>query len=271
MRHIYIALFTMLCTGATGQTLVPSTSGAGQAGMGHTGVAATDLFGGSANQAGLAFLELSAIGISTQRSFFVEGIDRHLATAALVTNSGTFGIQARYFGYPAYNEQIIGVAYGRKLTDHFSIGVQFDYLGLKISEYGTASAFTFEAGLLYELNSEVRVGAHIYNPIQVTIGELENPVPSIFALGLNYRPSEKVVIALEGEKDFNNPLNIKGGIEYRLADWIGLRLGTTTQPVLITSGVGFQLDNLHIDIATSIHSYLGLTPMASLHYEFGKK
>lgn len=260
-----------LCTTGFGQTLIPTTAGARWAGMGHTGVAASDLLGSASNQAGLAFMEQSAAGLSTQRSFFVDGVDRHVATAALVTNSGTFALQARYFGYTAYNEQIIGLAYARKLSKYFSIGVQFDYLGLKISEYGSTNAFTVEAGLQYQLNKELRIGAHVYNPIQVTIGELEEPVPSIFSLGLNYQPSDKVVIALEGEKDFNYPLNIKGGIEYAFSDWFWLRLGTTTQPVLFTSGVGFKFNQLHIDIATSIHSYLGVTPMASLHYQFGQK
>ena len=240
--------------------------------MGNTIAARTDanaLFG---NQAGLASLESSHALISTERRFSLSELSSHSAGAAISTNGGTFGLAINYFGFSEYNEQKIGLAYARKLGQKFSFGAQIDYLGTRIKEFGNVNTFSFELGILANINNKLDLGAHIFNPLNVDRGIEDEPLETIFSLGLSYRASEKFTIMADAEAEFDFDLNYKLGIDYTLNETLHLRFGAFTEPVTLTFGLGLQIKNqLYIDFASSYQTVLGLTPGIGVRYAFNSK
>lgn len=264
-------LFTAFSTYA--QNGLPQNAGARGAAMGNAAICFDDINSAFANQAGLAFVNDVSFSAYGERRFMAEGLNSYLFAAALPFDKiGTFGLAINYFGFSDYNEQKIGLNYARKLAKNFSLGVQLDYLGTRIPNYGVAHAVTVELGILAKLNEKVSLGAHVYNPVNAKIGP-DDRLPTLFSLGLSYEPSKKVFLSAQLDKDiYNHPFVGRFGLEYRPIDAFYIRAGVSAAALAQASfGIGVNLDQLKIDFASSYHQVLGFTPAFSLSYSIQKK
>lgn len=268
MKNVLLLLvFLPLHVLATGENF---PIGARSAGMGHASVTLSDLWSVHHNQAGLAQLEAVEAGFFYESRFTLNELSLRGGAIAVPTKSGTFGLSASSFGFTAYNESKYGLAYGRQLGEKLSFGLQLNYHSIRIAEnYGNRNAVSVEAGVLAKLNSKLTVGAHLYNPNRAKISDFDNErIPTILRLGMNYRFSDKVIIAVETEKDVDHTAVLRVGIEYRLNDFLYLRGGIGTNPTLSSFGFGLNLKQFKLDLSNSFHQVLGHTPQLSLTYQF---
>ena len=268
---VRIRLLILICLIAPAalwsQNGAPPGAGARGSAMGQSGLTFTDIQSIFSNQAGLAWLPAWAATVSGEQRFLLQEIRSVAAAAAVPTSSGTFGLQLHYFGFEAYREQKIGLAYARQLLDHFSVGAQFNYLQTRIEEYGSKGVLTFELGLQARVHPSLQLGAHLVSPARVEVAEGE-PLPTILRLGFAYLPSEQLQLLAEVEKDLDFPIRFRSGIEYKLLPALALRAGIATAPALATFGIGLRLPkNLQIDLASQYHQILGWTPAFSLSYQ----
>jgi len=268
IKHI----FTLICTFIIAiplfaQNGTPTVAGARGLAMGDASVTFRDINSAFSNQAGLAFLDGTSFTAFGEQRFLLAEIGSYSAALAYPTNSGTFGLVINYFGYENYNEQKIGLAYARKLFEGVAIGAQVDYLGTRIPEYGSTGKVTFELGVQADLLEKFIIGAHIFSPIRTQLTDDEiDVIPTQLNVGITYLPTEKVMIALELEKDFDYTASFKGGIEYQLVDELSLRVGVGTNPTQNGFGIGIHVGKLDIDIAAAYHQLLGFTPGISVSY-----
>ena len=265
---LFFFFFPILLIGQNGSSY---SNSARSIAMGNTGINFSDVNSLFTNQAGLATLDHTAFLVSAERKFALADLNNLSAGLALPTSSGTFGLSVNYFGFEQYNETKVGLAYGRKLMDKLSIGVQFDVLNTRIPEYGSKNLLTFEIGLQSELSKQLTLGFHLFNPVKLEIAEDEF-LPSVIQAGITYTPSKKVLVNLELEKDIDYPFTVKLGIEYEMVDNFFLRLGANTEPTNFSFGLGYQLKNrLRLDFASIYHQELGFTPAISFGYDLRKK
>ena len=75
------------------------------------------------------------------------------------------------------------------------------------------------------------------------------------------------MVSLEAEKDLDNALRGKLGLEYQLIDQIFLRGGVATSPLELSFGLGYHLQIIHIDFGTAYHQILGWSPHFSLVFK----
>jgi len=85
-------------------------------------------------------------------------------------------------------------------------------------------------------------------------------------LGLDYRFSEKVLFAVSTEKDVDFDARVNAGIEYHITEMFYLRGGISTNPTQYAFGFGMQLTHFKIDLSSSFHQTLGITPGISIIY-----
>ncbi|MFK7799020.1 MAG: hypothetical protein AB8E82_16320 [Aureispira sp.] len=273
MKPILLNVLFFCCSwGLMAQNGIPQNAGARGAALSNASLTFTDINSIFTNQAGLGYLEhLSFTAYGERRFLWANGLNSFLVGAAMPhKNIGTVGLSLHYFGYGAYNEQKIGLAYAKRLFKRFSIGAQFNYLATRIGEYGTAHNVTFELGILAKVTKHFHLGAHAFSPVRIEMpnGDI---IPSIFKLGAAYIPSKQLRLTAEVEKDLERPLNGRFGIEYHPIPVLYLRAGVATTPVMASFGLGLHLNALKIDIASSYHQVLGFTPSLSLTYEVGGK
>jgi len=236
--------------------------------LANCGLTETSVWNNFTNQAGLAEINQITIGVGTENKFLLQELSTHTAVFALPVNGGVFGLNISYTGFELYNESKIGLAFAKKLSESFNVGMQIDYLGVFAEEStNNRNNFTFEIGAQKRLMRELTLGAHIFNPIGVKLNEQEN-IPSIFKLGLCYDANTKVAIFTEGELESEQNAKLKIGLEYKIIEQIQLRTGFSTNPAQNNFGIGYSIKNIQLDIAVKRHQILGYSPQFSVSSNF---
>ncbi len=246
--------------------------GARAAALGGASITLSDVFSSQNNQAGLGFLKKASVGAYYENRFLLKQLSYSSFVGAISIKKGTFGLTYTGFGYSAFKQSKLGLAYGLALSENFSAGVQMNYLSYRIGDiYGNASAFTVELGLQGKLSKNIIVAAHVYNPNRAKITDYNNEkLPSQLRFGIQYIFSEKLFAVAEAEKSSYNAVNFKGGIEYSPAKEFYLRAGATSNPAQASFGVGLNISSLKFDLSSAYHNVLGFSPQIGLSYVFGK-
>lgn len=249
----------------------PTTIGAKTLGMGNIGVVGIGFNNLYNNQAALAYHHSITAGIDYDQGFFTDkSLSAQTLGIAIPTGFGTIGLNMRYFGHRLYNEQKIGLAYGKSLGKYLAIGVQLDYFRTYIgNDYGHAQAISFELALYSRLSEHLELGVHIFNPIGIQIGaQAKEAIPISFKLGLLYHVDEKLRLATEAEKILDEKTIYKFGLEYLIIEHFMARIGVASNPGIYTFGFGLKWNRLLLDIGTGYHQTLGLSPRVSLQFNF---
>lgn len=243
--------------------------GASSTGMGGYTATLSDVWSANNNQAGLGFMTDIAGGIFYENRFLLKETSYRSGAFVLPVKTGAFGLSVASFGYSAYSETKAGLSYGQRFGDRFSVGVQLNYLNTKLSQdYGSRNSLTAAVGIISRLSDELSIGVHVYNPTRSKLSEYDNErIPTIMKLGLDYRFSEKVMVGIETEKDMNYDAVVKAGIDYHITEIFYLRGGISTNPTMYSFGFGLQMKNFKMDISSSFHQTLGVTPGISIIYQ----
>ncbi|MDF2436890.1 MAG: hypothetical protein K0Q95_1266 [Bacteroidota bacterium] len=240
--------------------------------MGNASVSLSDMWSAHHNQGALGFVRDAGAGVSYENRFLLKEISVRGGVAVLPVKAGTFGICITNFGYSQYNENKYSVSFGKAFGDKLSAGIAIDYLTTKIAEgYGSKGVLAAEAGIVAKPIKNLNIGVHVFNPTRAKISDYDDErLPTIIRLGGDYTFSEKVILAIEAQKDIRYKPEFKAGIEYKAVKEFYLRIGISTNPTLSTFGFGINLKNIKIDLAASYHQTLGISPQLGLSYVFAK-
>lgn len=258
-------LFSLHLSAQIGNDVV----GANATGMGGFNVTQNDVWSANNNQAGLGFLKDISGGIYYENRFLLQETSYRAGAFALPVKHGAFGVSVASFGYQLYSESKAGLSYGQRLGENISVGVQLNYLNTKLTqEYGSKNTLTGAIGLIAKLNEELSAGVHVYNPTRSQLAAYDHEkVPTIMKLGVAYKFSDKVMLGVETEKDMNYDAMLKAGLEYHVTEIFYLRGGISTNPSLSAFGFGLQMKSFKMDVSSSFHQTLGMTPAISLVYQ----
>ncbi len=231
-----------------------------------------DLLNAGTNQAALAQIKSISAAVFSERRFLLENMNLHRASISLPTSGGTFAVNTGYFGAADYNESQVSLAYGKKLGDKIDIGVQFNYHNFRVAGYGNASAVNLEAGAIIHLTDKLHAGFHAANPAGGKIGKNgEEKLASVFKTGFGYEGSEKLVVNAEIIKEENQPIHIVAGFQYKLIPQIMIRAGISSTSSSGFAGVGLTLKKFRLDLTSSFHQQLGITPGLLIQFNFNNK
>lgn len=268
MQKVYLLLFLILsCTSAQANNNRGIVGGQA-AGMGFTSLTNVNAFSVINNQAALSLIDEISIGAYAENRFLLKELSFYSLAAAIPTNSGTLGIGFSYFGDEFLNEKLMRLAYGRRLMENLSIGVELDYFNVSINEYGSTGVVTFGLGVLYEFRDDWQLAAHLFNPIDIKLTDQEDEdyLYNQLRIGLSHQVSQKVKVSAEAEKNMEEAMSFRAGVHYQIDKKVACRLGYASQPDLFTFGVGFNLGALQIDVASGLDWELGYSPYISINY-----
>ena len=274
MKNIYF-LFILLFTGVSGFAGNENYPvGARSSAMGSASVSLTDVWSAHHNQAGLGFVRETSAGVYYENRFLLKEISIRGGAVAIPIKAGTFGLCITNFGYSLYSENKYSLSFAKAFGEKFSAGIAMDYLTTKIAEStGNVSkgVLAAEAGIIAKPMKGLTIGAHVFNPTRAKIASYNDErLPTIIRLGADYAFSEKVIVAIETEKDIAQKAEFKAGIEYKAVKEFYLRIGISTDPVLTSFGFGINLKNFKLDLSATYHQTLGISPQLGLSYTVGK-
>jgi hypothetical protein len=230
-----------------------------------------DPFSFTSNQAALAQVKDAGVGVYGERRFLLAENSVYGLALAVPTKKGNFAVQVNYAGFANFNEQKAGLAYARSLGSKVDIGVQFNYYGYKIPAYANASTINFEAGAIVHVTEKINAGVHVYNPVASNIGKTgDEKLASAYKFGVGYDATDNFYFSTEIVKEENQPINVTGGVQYHFKKQFFARAGFRSDNSTGFAGIGFMVNNFRIDIASSFHPQLGISPGVLLVYNFKK-
>ena len=231
-----------------------------------------DVFSFVNNQAALAGVKTTGVGVFGERRFMLTENSSYALAAAVPTSKGNFGIQLNYAGFKNFNENKLGLAYARSLGKKVDIGVQFNYYGYRIPVYGNASAINFEAGAILHFSNKLSGGFHVYNPVGGKLGKSgDEKLASAYKFGLGYDATENFYVSTEIIKEEDKSINVIGGIQYQFLKQFIIRAGFVSETGSAFAGAGLVWKNLRLDVSGSYHPQLGFTPGILLMTNFKGK
>ncbi len=244
--------------------------GGRSAGMGLSSVAVSDFWSVNNNQAGMAFFDQTAAGIYFENRYLIKEMGSQSGAFTLKTQYGMFGAYVVYSGDANYRTTKTGLAYARKFGNHFSAGIQLDYIATALGEdYGKRNNITFDAGVLVKVTEQLTFGAHTFNPMHVKLSEYNDErIPTTLNAGFGFAFSDKLLLTAEAYKNSELPMEFRSGLEYQLSQIAFARLGLSTNPGRYTFGFGLLMKKLTLDLSSSWHPQLGYSPQVSLQYSF---
>ena len=271
-KFILLSVFVLVNTFLQAQTLRRPVA-ASYTGLGAYSLNHVDVFSFTANQASLAQLKNNSAGVYGERRFLLSELNNYTAAIGLTTKSGNFGIKANYSGFTDYNETQLGLAYGRKLGSKLDIGAQFNYNAVRIAEdYGSATTISFEMGTIFHLTDKLNAGLHINNPIGGKLGkDQQEKLSSVYGFGVGYDASENFFISAEIEKEEDQPVNVNAGFQYKFIPQLLVRAGMASATSSAWLGLGLTLKSFRLDVTTSYHPQLGITPGVMMLFNFKGK
>jgi hypothetical protein len=231
-----------------------------------------DVFSFGNNQAALASVKTGSVGVYGERRFLLTENSLYSLAAALPTSLGNFGVQVNYSGFKNFNENKVGLAYGRSLGKKLDIGVQFNYYGYRIPTYGNASTINFELGAIMHFSDRLSGGIHIYNPVAGKLGKgSDEKLAAAYKMGAGYDASDNFYVSAEIIKEEDKPVNVNGGLQYRFKKQFFVRAGFVSETSSGFGGIGLSWKNFRLDVSASYHPQLGFSPGLMLIANFNEK
>jgi competence ComEA-like helix-hairpin-helix protein len=223
------------------------------------------------NTAGLGLLPYREASVFYARPYGLEELAYFTLTynEPLPKNFGGIGFGARRYGFELYNETAFHLAYSNSVEKKFFYGIGVSHQSVSIMNYGSASTFGLDVGMLIMLTPELSIGLAGQNINRPRVGVSQEELAQTYSIGGAWRATSTLLMVCDVEKDVRFPLAVKVGMEFRPVSAISLRGGFTTEPSRFTGGVGVHYRHVDIDYAVASHQQLGITNQMSLSVRLG--
>ena len=244
------------------------------AAMGGSSVASQGLWALQNNPAGIANLEKISLGLYYENRWMLPETAYKCGAFALPTKFGTLGLSFNQFGSSKYNENKFGLAYAKDFGRYLQIGLQLDYLLLKVgNDYGSFSAVTFELGIQSHVTDKLTLGTYIFNPVNFSFEQTLNheKLPIVMRFGLAYKFTKDFVGQCEIEKNTEREgVSLRGGLEYEAVKNLYIRAGAQSNPGILSFGLGYTISFAQVNVAAQLHNELGASVQIGTVFSFGK-
>lgn len=243
----------------------------GQAALGHTAAGLPSVWSVFYNPGALGEVEGLEVGAFFDARYTFAELGIGGFGAVVPVSEGRFGLSVINFGNSLYREQMVGAAYGRRLSEKFSAGIKLNLHSLQLGGgYGSRTTLSGDLGFLYHLNQDLSLVGSLHNPSRANFSDYDDErLPVLLKGGFRYAFSDDVFFSGEVWKEWTESAQVRAGLSYRVIDRIFLQAGAGTQPTLFSFGVGYRSGPFQLNLASSYHNTLGFSPQLSLSYARG--
>jgi long-subunit fatty acid transport protein len=239
--------------------------------MGDASATVSDVWSVFNNQAALAFVKNSSLGVYAENKFGIQELNSGAIAFTMPTKkAGNFGLS--YYGFnnsSFFMKQKFGFAYALRLTKKMSAGIGVNYMRTQISDASTDNSLFGEIGVLYYVGERTAVAAHILNPSAQDFQEYPNEkIPTVMRLGFAHQFTNKVYTTIEVETGSFSKYIFKGGISYDLNEVFAIQLGFKSLPVTNSFGLQIKTKKLIFNLSLQYMQVLDASPGISANYLF---
>ena len=244
---------------------VSTHMGARAAGISYTSSVLKDEWSLFNNVGGLAGVEKVNAAFAVDLHPSLQGANRMAAIFSVPVKLGVAGIGIFRFGDNLYSEQIISTGYSNRFGIA-SLGLKANYVQYRAEGFGTKSVVTINFGGVADITPQLSVGAYITNLNQPKLSGHDERLPTKLVAGIGFKPTEKLLLVTEIDKDLHYEATWKGGIEYVIHKKIFLRTGFNLHPNASFFGVGFKTWKFKVDYALQYSNAMNFAHQTSAVY-----
>ena len=274
MKRLLLLISLILSTSSIFAYDIIHPIGGRAAAMGGSSAASQGLWALQNNPAGMANMDKISLGLYYENRWMLPETAYKCGAFALPTKHGTLGLSFNQFGSSKYNENKFGLAYAKDFGRYLQIGLQLDYLLLKIgNDYGKFNAVTFELGIQSHVTDKLTLGTYIFNPVSFNFEQTLNheKLPIIMRFGMAYQFTKDFVGQCEIEKDTEREgISLRGGLEYEAVKNLYIRAGAQSNPGILSFGLGHAISFAQINVAGQLHNELGASVQIGMIFSIGK-
>jgi len=196
------------------------------------------------------------------------GANRLASSILIPAKLVAIGIGVFRFGDDIYNENLVSFGLGNTIGNT-SLGAKANYIQYRAEGFGTNTAMSFDLGGITQLTPQISVGAYIVNLTQAKFADTDNQrLPTKLVAGLGFKPSDKIFLATDIEKDLDYQATWHSGLEYAVYKKIFFRTGFSMNPNSAYFGLGGHKKNLKVDYALAFNQWTGAAHQASAVFLF---
>jgi hypothetical protein len=237
--------------------------------LANTSVCLDDVWAYHHNPGATASIKTISIGAYYETRFLTKELQTQALAVAIPLKVGVLSAGAQFFGYQQYRNTRAGLGYSMKFTDFLQLGIQGNVQALRLGgNYGSTVSGTIEAGILTKISKKWNVGISVMNIGRQRINPISDRFATVLRGGCQYKPSKKVSIFAEVEKQVITKISFKAAVEYQVIDALSLRLGAHSGPMELAFGLGYKVSGFSIDLGSKYHQILGWSPNFGLNYQF---
>ena len=261
MRHLTLALMliTISCFAQDGHFQFGGRS----AGLANASLTTTDSWSLVNNIGALGSYENTSCFAGYQTRYGVSDLQAFSGGFVHHTRGFTTGAGYYRFGGSLYNQQRIMVGVANKIQ-FVSLGAGVSVIQYHVESLQTTRKIAVEFGGLAEIVPQLVFGAHIFNLSQDAV------VPTVMKAGMSYRPSARLMLNTEIEKDLSSYEVLRVGMEYLPVNPLYIRTGFSTRPFKAAYGLGINWADFLLDYAYGTNGTLGTTHDLSICYKISK-
>lgn len=220
------------------------------------------------NPAGLATLTVPELNVSAFRPFGLKELQTGSLAFGLSAGESAYGFGATYSGQKPYSETQFVFGYARRVTEFLNAGASLNFHQVSIENYGSASVFSLDAGILVRPFKGIQAGISVFNLGRSSIGKSNEPLPSGWRTGVSAWIEQRLLISGEWYQQAGYQPDFRFGLEFPVHDYVTLRTGLSTAPSQVTLGTGFTISGFGFDYAFKNHPDLGVSHQFSVVYSF---
>jgi hypothetical protein len=215
----------------------------------------------SGNIAGIETVTDRTIIAATYIPFGILPLSQSFASIAAPLKTGVAGFQLNTYGNSLYRHFYGKLAFAHHLN-FISLGASAGVSQITISERRTQYLPVFQFGGQAFVSQELIFGAYISN---LTLNHLKGQgAEGIMAVGLCWKPFEKFQVNFDYQKYFSLLPVLKGGIQYKINDFLICRTGFSSKPTRLHAGFTLTKNRFQVSYATVTHPSLGLSHSLSV-------
>ncbi len=224
-------------------------------------------FAANDNAAILAHASAATIGLNVQKLYDVPQLKQVCITTVLPVQQNAFAFTVYHQGIPEFNETQAALKYGMSLSENTGIGAGLLLNTYKGSGMKRAYAYSFELGIIQQLAGGIAAGVQVKNPAGSKYTGTDNEkMESVYRVMLGYEPSEKFYSGMSYVLRNVQPDYLQWNLHYYPVEKISIKAVMQSAPMTMLFGVGYQAGRFYLDVYTTYHTYLGLSPGVQFVY-----
>jgi len=229
----------------------------------------TEVLAVLANPAAIAKIGNNSCAVFGERKLLLKELDNYQIIYAMPFKNAGVSLRYNFSGRGAFQDHEVAINYGKQLGTGFRLGVDIFNYRQRIEGYSAIQRWGYALGCIAELDDEWTVGFTAQNLFLENRNPWQAPMLyPVLRFGIGFQVSEPLLWELNIEKILDQPVNLVSSFHYLLVPGIFARFGFQTAKSSLTTGASFAFNNFRLDILTSVHPRLGLSPAVALVFTF---